>query len=64
MATVIPIYPVQRAVEELRLLGRMDLRQQAVKVVVSEVQAGRDGLSVMRQIADTRRQGKQQGGAA
>lgn len=64
MAVVIPIHPARRAVDELKLLGRMDLRRQAVKVVVSEVQAGRDGMSVMRQIADTRRQSRREGGAA
>lgn len=61
-STVIPIYPVRRAVETLRDLGRLDLRRPAVRLVLSELAQGRSGIEVMRQLATHRR--LTQGGAA
>ncbi len=63
-ALIIPIYPARRAVQALSDIGRVDLRRQAVQLVVSEVRAGNDGLHVARMIASHRRQQVTQGGAA
>ncbi|HLL17251.1 MAG TPA: hypothetical protein VK439_00570 [Rubrivivax sp.] len=62
MGTVIPLYPVRRAVESLQAIGRTDLRRLIAKAVVSELQNGRDGLSVHRQLQAHRLQQKPQGG--
>ena len=64
MAIIIPIYPVRRAVDQLRLMGRLDLRRLTAKVVVSELAHGRDGLSVMRQLQAQRLGTPSKGGAA
>lgn len=64
MAVVIPLYPVRRAVDQLRMMGRLDLRRLTTKVVLSELSHGRDGMSVMRQLQAQRLADKATGGAA
>jgi len=61
---IVPMYPVRRAVEELTRIGRTDLRQLTVRRVVSDIQNGRDGLFIARQLQAYRLQQKAQGGAA
>ena len=62
--TVIPLHPVRRAYQALQDVNRTDLRQITARLVVAEVQAGRDGLSVARQLQSRRLRQKPQGGAA
>jgi len=64
MGTVIPLHPVRRAFESLQAIGRADLRRLIAKAVVYEIQNGRDGLSVHRQLQAHRLQQKAQGGRA
>jgi hypothetical protein len=49
-ALVIPIYPAQRAIQQLQQMGRMDLRRNVVRLVVSEVREGRDGMRAAREL--------------
>ncbi|GGD45860.1 hypothetical protein [Pseudoxanthomonas indica] len=63
-ALVVPFHPVRQAFRELCDLGRPDLRHQSARLVVSEVRAGRDGMAVMKLIAQHRRAAKRQDGVA
>ncbi|MEO6102542.1 MAG: hypothetical protein ABIP44_02755 [Pseudoxanthomonas sp.] len=64
MAIVIPFRPFSCAVDQLRKINRLDLRQLTASVIRSELAHGRDGLSVTRQLQQERFARQQTGGAA
>ncbi len=63
MGMVIPLYPIERALKGLSDIGRSDLRHYAIRLVVSEIREGRDGMRVMRVLNDHKRT-QRAGGAA